>query len=163
GPGDMDEEALKRFLKGTFGDALPEGALDGLDLSALAQQANLPQDPAQLRAAAAQMQNMFAAQGDSPGNWDMAEDIARRTAVGQVAGLGDAGRWLSGGSVVAMRERVGGEVYGVQFGLAIGVLRRGPVVSPRLAVPGGRAGWPALPAAKLEVLIAADWLGPGAT
>jgi hypothetical protein len=29
----MDEEALKRFLKETFGDALPEGALDGLDLS----------------------------------------------------------------------------------------------------------------------------------
>ena len=83
GPGDMDEEALKRFLKETFGDALPEGALDGLDLSALAQQANLPQDPAQLRAAAAQMQSMFAAQGDSPVNWDMAEDIARRTAAGQ--------------------------------------------------------------------------------
>ena len=29
----MDEEALKRFLKETFGDALPEGALDGLDLA----------------------------------------------------------------------------------------------------------------------------------
>src|SRR5699024_6873405 len=83
GPGDMDEEARKRFLKETFGDALPEGALDGLDLSALAQQANLPQDPAQLRAAAAQMQNMFAAQSDSPVTWDMAEDIARRTAAGQ--------------------------------------------------------------------------------
>ena len=84
GPGDMDEEALKRFLKETFGDALPEGALDGLDLSALAQQANLPQDPAQLRAAAAQMQHLFAAQGDSPVNWQMAEDLARRTAAGQV-------------------------------------------------------------------------------
>ena len=35
GPGDMDEEALKRFLKETFGDALPEGALDGLDLAHL--------------------------------------------------------------------------------------------------------------------------------
>ena len=83
GPGGMDEEALKRFLKETFGDALPEGALEGLDLSALAQQANLPQDPAMLRAAAAQMQHMFAAQGDDPVNWQMAEDIARRTAAGQ--------------------------------------------------------------------------------
>src|SRR5690625_7737956 len=80
GPGDMDEEALKRFLKETFGGALPEEALDGLDLSALAEQANLPQDPAQLRAAAAQMQHLFAAQGDNPVNWTMAEDIARRTA-----------------------------------------------------------------------------------
>ena len=83
GPGNMDEEALKRFLKETFGDALPDGALDGVDLSALAQQANLPQDPAQLRAAAAQMQHLFASQGDGPVNWQMAEDLARRTAAGQ--------------------------------------------------------------------------------
>src|SRR5699024_8533508 len=30
-----------------------------------------------------QMQNMFAAQGDNPVNWQMAEDIARRAAAGQ--------------------------------------------------------------------------------
>lgn len=82
GPGGMDEEALKRFLEETFGQALPEGTLDGMDLSALAQQANLPQDPAVLRAAAAQMQQMFT--GGSEGvNWQLAEDVARRTAAGQ--------------------------------------------------------------------------------
>ena len=89
GPGEMDEEGLKRFLREAFGDALPEGALDGLDLSALAEHANLPQDPAQLRAAAAQMQHLFEGQGDSPVNWEMAKDIARRTASGalQIPGM----------------------------------------------------------------------------
>ncbi|WP_246956353.1 zinc-dependent metalloprotease [Brachybacterium sp. Marseille-Q7125] len=82
GPGGMDEEALKRFLEETFGQALPEGALDGMDLSALAQQANLPQDPAVLRAAAAQMQQMFTG-GNEGVNWQLAEDVARRTAAGQ--------------------------------------------------------------------------------
>ena len=84
GSGDMDEEALKRLLKETFGDALPEGALDGLDLGAIAAQANLPQDPAQLRAAAAQMQQMFMGSGEGPVNWTMAEDLARRAAVGSL-------------------------------------------------------------------------------
>lgn len=83
GPGGMDEEALKRFLQEAFGGAIPEEALEGLDLSALAQQANLPQDPAQLRAAAAQMQHMFSGQGEGSVNWTLAEDVARRTAAGQ--------------------------------------------------------------------------------
>lgn len=253
GPGDMDEEALKRFLKETFGDALPEGALDGLDLSALAQQANLPQDPAQLRAAAAQMQSMFAAQGDSPVNWDMAEDIARRTAAGQtgipgmpeptgtpgdpgpsdssvselrqaaqvarlwldpvisidvpstelgvysrgtwlhrtlphwkpivepvakyMAGaigeaiaaqlgemgdLGGAGVGMPGGDPAAMMERIGGTMFGVQFGHAIGALAREAAGTTDLGLPLGRDGEPALVASNVEDLIAAHSLDPGA-
>ena len=251
GPGDMDEEALKRFLKETFGDALPEGALDGLDLSALAQQANLPQDPAQLRAAAAQMQNMFAAQGDNPVNWQMAEDIARRAAAGQegipgapepsgtpgdpspsdeaAAELRQAaqvarlwldpvlaidvpstdlavysrGTWLHrtlprwkpivepvakymagaigeaisaqlgqmgelgdmpipGGDPAAMMERVGGTMFGVQFGHAIGSLAREAAGTTDLGLPLGRDGEPALVAANVEDLISAHSLDPGA-
>ncbi|AXK44697.1 zinc-dependent metalloprotease [Brachybacterium saurashtrense] len=252
GPGDMDEEALKRFLKETFGDALPEGALDGLDLSALAQQANLPQDPAQLRAAAAQMQHMFAAQGDSPVNWQMAEDIARRTAAGQtgipgapdpagtpgdpsptesdVASLRQAaqvarlwldpvlsfdvpstelavysrGTWLlrtlphwkpivepvakymagaigeaiaaqmgqmgalggempvPGGDPAAMMERLGGTMFGVQFGHAIGSLAREAAGTTDLGLPLGRDGEPALVHSNVEDLIAAHSLDPGA-
>lgn len=253
GPGDMDEEALKRFLKETFGDALPEGALDGLDLSALAQQANLPQDPAQLRAAAAQMQSMFAAQGDSPVNWDMAEDIARRTAagqtgipgmpdpsgtpgdpgpteartaelrqaaqvarlwldpvisfdvpstelgvysrgtwlhrtlprwkpivepvakymagaigeaiaaqLGQMGDLGQAGMPLPGGDPAAMMERIGGTMFGVQFGHAIGSLAREAAGTTDLSLPLGRDGEPALVAANVEDLISAHSLDPGA-
>jgi len=253
GPGDMDEEALKRFLKETFGDALPEGALDGLDLSALAQQANLPQDPAQLRAAAAQMQHMFAAQGDSPVNWQMAEDIARRTAAGQagipgtpapsgtpgdpaptdsataelrqaaqvarlwldpvlsidvpstelavysrgtwlhrtlprwkpivepvakyMAGaigeaiaaqlgqmgeFGAAGMPMPGGDPAAMMERIGGTMFGVQFGHAIGSLAREAAGTTDLGLPLGRDGEPALVAANVEDLISAHSLDPGA-
>jgi putative hydrolase len=253
GPGDMDEEALKRFLKETFGDALPEGALDGLDLSALAQQANLPQDPAQLRAAAAQMQHLFAAQGDSPVNWQMAEDLARRTAAGQVtlpgadapsgtpgdpspsaeqvaelrqaaqvarlwldpvlaidvpsaelqvygrgtwlartlphwkpivepvakymAGaigeaisaqlgqmgdLGAAGMPMPGGDPAGMMERIGGTMFGVQFGHAIGALAREVSGTTDLGLPLGREGEPALIAANVEDLISAHSLDPAA-
>jgi putative hydrolase len=253
GPGDMDEEALKRFLKETFGDALPEGALDGLDLSALAQQANLPQDPAQLRAAAAQMQHMFAAQGDSPVNWQMAEDIARRTAagqagipgtpdpagtpgdpaptdsaiaelrqasqvarlwldpvlaidvpstelgvygrgtwlhrtlprwkpivepvakymagaigeaiaaqLGQMGDMGAAGMPMPGGDPAAMMERIGGTMFGVQFGHAIGSLAREVSGTTDLGLPLGRDGEPALVAANVADLIAAHSLDPGA-
>lgn len=258
GPGDMDEEALKRFLKETFGDALPEGALDGLDLSALAQQAKLPQDPAQLRAAAAQMQHLFAAQGDSPVNWQMAEDLARRTAAGQVTLPGvetpsgtpgdpspsaeqvaelrqaaqvarlwldpvlaidvptaelqvySRGTWLArtlprwkpivepvakymagaigeaisaqmgqmgdlgamgaagmqmpgGGDPAGMMERIGGTMFGVQFGHAIGALAREISGTTDLGLPLGRDGEPALVAANVEDLISAHSLDPAAT
>ncbi|MGP9537603.1 zinc-dependent metalloprotease [Brachybacterium sp. AOP43-C2-M15] len=253
GPGDMDEEALKRFLKETFGDALPDGALDGLDLSALAQQAHLPQDPAQLRAAAAQMQSMFAAQGDSPVNWQMAEDIARRAAagqagipgmpdpagtpgdpsptesdaaelrqaaqvarlwldpvlaidvpsteigvygrgtwlhrtlphwkpivepvakymagaigeaiasqLGQMGDMGAAGMPFPGGDPAAMMERIGGTMFGVQFGHAIGSLAREAAGTTDLGLPLGRDGEPALVAANVEDLISAHSLDPGA-
>ncbi len=254
GPGDMDEEALKRFLKETFGDALPEGALDGLDLSALAQQANLPQDPAQLRAAAAQMQHLFAAQGDSPVNWQMAEDLARRTAagqatlpgveapsgtpgdpspsaeqtaelrqaaqvarlwldpvlaidvpsaelqvygrgtwlartlprwkpivepvakymagaigeaisaqMGQMGDLGAAGMQMPGGGDPAgMMERIGGTMFGVQFGHAIGALAREVSGTTDLGLPLGREGEPALVAANIEDLVSAHSLDPAA-
>ncbi|MFC7373803.1 zinc-dependent metalloprotease [Brachybacterium sp. GCM10030268] len=255
GPGDMDEEALKRFLKETFGDALPEGALDGLDLSALAEQAQLPQDPAQLRAAAAQMQHLFAAQGDNPVNWDMAEDIARRTAAGmagipgtpepagtpgdpnpsesqiedlrqaaqvarlwldpviaidvpahelgvfsrgtwlhrtlphwktivepvakymagaigeaiasrmgqdgELGGLGEAGMPMPG-DPAAMMERIGGTMFGVQFGHAIGSLAREVSGTTDLSLPLGREGEPALVANNVEDLITAHGLDAGA-
>ncbi|MCS6712460.1 zinc-dependent metalloprotease [Brachybacterium sp. EF45031] len=66
-----------------MGGQLPPGALDGMDLSELARQANLPSDPNQLRAAAAQMQHLFSgAGGEGPVNWTLGEDLARRTAVG---------------------------------------------------------------------------------
>ena len=252
GPGGMDEEALKRFLKETFGDALPEGALEGLDLSALAQQANLPQDPAMLRAAAAQMQHMFAAQGDDPVNWQMAEDIARRTAAGQAGipggeapagtpgdptpsessiselrqaaqvarlwldpviaidvpatelGVYSRGTWLHrtlprwkpivepvakymsgaigeaiaaqmgqmgdlgagmqmpGGDPAAMMERMGGTMFGVQFGHAIGSLAREASGTTDLGLPLGRDAEPALVAANVDDLISAHSLDPGA-
>ena len=242
GPGDMDEEALKRFLKEAFGGAIPEEALDGLDLSALAEQANLPQDPAQLRAAAAQMQHLFDAQGDNPVNWTMAEDIARRTAEGstQIPGMpepsgtpGDPaptpaqiddlrqaaqvaalwldpvlaidvpsaqlgvlsrGTWLyrtlprwkstvepvskymagaigeaiasqmqdmpmeMPGDPAAMMERMGGTMFGVQFGHAIGSLAREVAGTTDLSLPLGREGEPAMVASNVEDLIAAHSL-----
>ena len=249
-PEGMDEEALKRFLQETFGDALPEGALDGMDLSALAQQANLPQDPAQLRAAAAQMQHLFAAQGDSPVNWQMAEDIARRTAAGQTQipggpapagtpgdpspdaalteelrraaqvarlwldpvlaidvpsaelGVYSRGTWLHrtlprwkpivepvakymagaigeaiaaqmgdmgaaglptpGGDPATMMERIGGTMFGVQFGHAIGSLAREVAGTTDIGLPLGRDGEPALVAANVEDLISDHSLDPGA-
>lgn len=245
-PGGGDEEALRRFLEETFGGALPDGALDGVDLSALAQQANLPTDPAALKAAAAQMQHLFAAQGDGPVNWTLANDLARRTAEGAVAipgmpapsgtpgdpnptpeqsralkdAAGIAALWLADvvdldvprgdlevwsrgtwlhrtlprwqatvepvakymasaigdalsaqlaasplelpGDPAAMMERMGGTMFGVQFGHAIGSLAREVSGTTDLSLPLGPEGRPALVAANVEDLIASHGLDPAA-
>jgi putative hydrolase len=66
-----------------------EGGLPGLtdpqgrplDLSALAAGAGLPADPAALGQMFSRMQAMFAGSGDEPVNWELAEDLARQTAV----------------------------------------------------------------------------------
>lgn len=83
GAGD-DEQNLRKFLEEVFGGRLPEGALDGVDLAALARQANLPQNPDQPRAAAQQMQDMFDSAGEGAVNWKLGHDLARQTASGQV-------------------------------------------------------------------------------
>ncbi|MCL6421980.1 zinc-dependent metalloprotease [Brachybacterium sp. JHP9] len=236
--GGGDEEALRRFLEETFGGALPPEALEGVDLSELAKHANLPTDPAMLKAAAAQMQHMFAAQDDGPVNWTLAQDLARRTAQGavqipgapapegtpgdpnpseqQVRELRDAaniaalwladaidldlpaqdlevwsrGTWLHRtlprwqstvepvakymasaigdaigaqlrqadmalpGDPAAMMERMGGTMFGVQFGHAIGSLAREVTGTTDLSLPLGPEGRPALVAANVQDLIA---------
>lgn len=246
GSGSPEEEALRRFLKETFGDSLPAEALEGLDLSELAKQANLPQDPTMLRAAAAQMQNLFSGAGEGPVNWTIAQDVARQTAAGtarfpgapepdgtpgdpapapeQVAQLQEAaqvarlwldpvismdipstqlqvvsrGTWLHRtlprwqstvepvaqymagaigdaigaqlrespvtvpGDPAAMMERVGGTLFGVQFGHAIGSLARESVGTTDLGLPLGRPGEPTLVAANVADLIADHGLDPAA-
>ncbi len=79
-----DEENLRKFLEEVFQGQLPPGALDGMDLGELAQQAGLPSDPAMLRMAALQMQSLFAAGGDGPVNWKIGHDLARQVASGTV-------------------------------------------------------------------------------
>lgn len=245
-PGSPEEENLRRFLREAFGDALPEEALAGMDLSELAKQAQLPDDPSQLRAAAAQMQHLFSAGGEGPVNWTLARDIARQTATGtaQVPGLpapsgspGDPnptqqqivqlreaahvaalwlepvlaidlpsqdlavfsrGTWLARtlerwqstvepvakymataigeaiaaqmqhapmplpGDPAAMMEKVGGTMFGMQFGVAIGSLARESFGTTDLSLPLGRPGEPALVAANVEDLISEHGLEPSA-
>jgi putative hydrolase len=264
GPEGADGDALRRFLEQTFGSALPPEALEGLDLEALAQQVNLPQDPSMLQAAAAQMQQLFAQQGDGPVNWTLARDLARRTASGAPAVPGMPGapglpgmhgmpgapsededsdttpgdpepspadrrdlieaanvaslwlaesvdfdmpahslevwtrgtwvqktldRWQSitepvagymagaigdaikaqmqempaadagmFGDPGAMMERMGGTLFGIQFGQAIGTLAREVSGTTDLSLPLGPAGQPALVAANVEDLAAANGL-----
>ncbi|PWH06842.1 hypothetical protein DEO23_08010 [Brachybacterium endophyticum] len=232
-----DDDALRRFLEEALGGAIPEGALDGVDLSELAKQANLPSDPAMLQAAAAQMQHVFNAQGEGPVNWTLAQDLARRTAQGsvqvpgapapagtpgdpapteeQVKELDEAaniaalwladsftfdlparplevwsrGTWLhrtqdSWQSIVEpvakymagaigeamssqienspiempgdpgqMMERMGGTMFGVQFGHAIGSLAREMFGTTDLSLPLGPEGRPALVAANVADLV----------
>lgn len=243
---DPQEEALRRLLEEAFGGALPPGALDGMDLGALARQANLPTDPAQLRAAAAQMQHLFDAQGEGPVNWKLAGDLARQTAVGaqrlpglpepagspgdpaptaqqtrelreaaQIASLwlGEAmdfdvpaqtldvwgrGTWVhrtlprwqstvepvakymagaigdaitaqmqgSGmalpGDPAQMMERMGGTLFGIQFGQAIGSLAREVAGTTDLSLPLGPDGTPALVAANVEDFLREQSLDPSA-
>ncbi|MDO5663475.1 MAG: zinc-dependent metalloprotease, partial [Brachybacterium sp.] len=234
-----DEENLRRFLEEVFGGQLPPEALQGIDLSELAQQANLPSDPNQLKAAAAQMQHMFDAGGDGPVNWTLAQDLARRLAAGQTplpgaeqatGSPGDpnpsaqqistlqeaahvAALWLapttqldvpaatlevwSRGTWVhktqprwqrtaepvakymagaigdalaaqieqapvampgmdprAMMEKMGGTMFGVQFGQAIGSLAREVLGATDLSLPLGPDGVPAVVGANVEDLIA---------
>lgn len=82
--GSSDEDNLRRFLEEIFQGQLPPGALDGMDLSELAQSTGLPSDPAMLRMAAMQMQSLFAAGGDGPVNWKIGHDLARQVASGTV-------------------------------------------------------------------------------
>lgn len=236
-PSDPDEENLRRFLEEVFGGQLPPEALEGMDLSALAAQANLPTDPNQLRAAAAQMQHMFDTDGEGPVNWTLGEDLARKTAAGaanlpgapeptgspgdptpgeadvralreaaHVAGLWldpvigfdmpsrplevwsrgtwvhrTLPRWRSAVEPVAkymagaigdalaaqleespmpipgdprqMMERMGGTMFGVQFGHAIGTLAREVCGATDLSLPLGPDGTPALVASNVEDLL----------
>jgi putative hydrolase len=244
--GDGDADALRRFLEEAFGGAIPDEALDGLDLSELAKQANLPSDPSMLRAAAAQMQNMLNAQGEGPVNWTLAEDLARRTAQGQVqvpgagpvhGSPGDPDpsdeqrkqtqeaaqiaslwladvidvdvpshqtevwsrgtwlvktlpRWRSAVEPVArymasaigdalsaqleqapmqmpgdpgqMMEKMGGTLFGIQFGHAIGSLARESFGSTDLSLPLGPEGRPALVPANVDDLVSSHELDPAA-
>ncbi|MFC0675740.1 zinc-dependent metalloprotease [Brachybacterium hainanense] len=243
---DPQEEALRRLLEEAFGGALPPEALEGMDLGELARQANLPTDPNQLRAAAAQMQHLFAQGGDGPVNWKLAGDLARQTAMGvqrlpgqeapagspgdptpspeQVRALREASqiaslwlgavmdfdvpaqeldvwgratwvhrtlpRWQStvepvakymagaiGDAITAqmqgsgmalpgdpaqMMERMGGTLFGIQFGQAIGSLAREVAGGSDLSLPLGPEGRPALVAANVEDFIAAQSLDPAA-
>lgn len=246
-PDNSDEQNLRRFLEEVFGGQLPPEALDGVDLSELARQANLPTDPNQLRAAAAQMQHLFDAGGEGPVNWKLGHDLARQTASGavqipgapavagspgdpsptpqQIQDLREAGniaalwldphvavdmpaaaldvwsrgtwvhrtlpRWqsitepvatymsgaigdalaaqmqqlpmeLPGGDPRTMMERMGGTMFGVQFGHAIGSLAREESGTTDLSLPLGPDGAPALVAANVEDLIRDNELDPSA-
>lgn len=246
GSGSPEEENLRQFLREAFGGALPEEALEGMDLSQLAQQANLPQDPAQLRAAAMQMQHLFSRSGDGPVNWKLAQDVARQTAVSSTAvpglpepsgtsgdpgptdaqvkalreaegvarlwldpvlsidlpatelGVYSRGTWLARtlprwqsivepvaqymagaigeaiaaqmqsapmpipGDPAAMMERVGGTMFGVQFGYAIGALAREVCGTTDLSLPLGREGEAAVVALNIDDLVREHSLDPAA-
>lgn len=246
---DPSEENLRRFLEEVMGGQLPPDALAGVDLSALAKQANIPSDPTQLRAAAQQMQHMFESAGEGPVNWKLGQDLARRTASGEVRipgapdVVGSAGdpsptpeqiralteaaqiaslwldpqmaidvpshglevwsrgtwvhrtlpRWQSTVEPVAtymsgaigdalaaqmeqmpeaarmpmgdprqMMQRLGGTMFGVQFGHAIGSLAREEMGTTDMSLPLGPAGTPALVAVNVADLIADNELDPSA-
>src|SRR5699024_3414311 len=82
--------------------------------------------------------------------------------LGQMGDLGEAGMPLPGGDPAAMMERIGGTMFGVQFGHAIGSLAREAAGTTDLSLPLGRGGEPALVAANVEALLPAHSLDPGA-
>src|SRR5699024_7076893 len=66
------------------------------------------------------------------------------------------------GDPAGMMERIGGTLFGVQFGHAIGTLARDVAGTTDLSLPLGREGEPALVASNVEDLIAANGLDPSA-
>lgn len=105
GHGDRNEENLRKLLEELMGGPIPPEALQGLDLSQLAQQMQLPDDPAHLRAAAEQMKAMFGGMGmgplgfgasganaatpQGPVNWKLATQLAKQVMDGsaQIPGM----------------------------------------------------------------------------
>src|SRR5690625_6034151 len=69
---------------------------------------------------------------------------------------------MPGGDPGAMMERIGGTMFGVQFGHAIGSLAREMAGTTDLSMPLGREGEPAMVAANVEDLIAGHSLDPDA-
>lgn len=87
---DADEMLAELAERGIGGLSGPDGA--PLDLAALAAAAGLPDDPAALSQALAQVQRMLAG-STGPVNWDLAHDLARQTAVaGGDPSVGEAQR-----------------------------------------------------------------------
>src|SRR5699024_8107911 len=78
-----------------------------------------------------------------------------------LAGRADAME-MPGGDPGAMMERIGGTMFGVQFGHAIGSLAREMAGTTDLSLPLGREGEPAMVAANVEDLIAGHSLDPDA-
>jgi putative hydrolase len=87
-------EALLRQMLGADADAVlreiaERGGLPGMtdaqgnpvDLGRMAAAAGLPDDPAALGQVFGRVQRMFAAAGDEPVNWEIANDLARQAAV----------------------------------------------------------------------------------
>ena len=84
--------------------------------------------------------------------------------MGDLGAMGAAGMQMPGGGDPAgMMERIGGTMFGVQFGHAIGALAREISGTTDLGLPLGRDGEPALVAANVEDLISAHSLDPAAT
>lgn len=82
GEGRRSWEMLLRQMLGEEGarEALEALEASGFDPDELARSAGLPQDAASLHAMAAQFQQMLATSGPDGVNWELARDLARRTA-----------------------------------------------------------------------------------
>jgi putative hydrolase len=82
--------------------------------------------------------------------------------LGDAAGAVPGMQLPGGGDPAGMMERIGGTMFGVQFGHAIGALAREVSGTTDLGLPLGREGEPALIAANVEDLISAHSLDPAA-
>lgn len=83
-PGDRD--SWRALLRSILGEEAADEAMraleaGGFDPAALAQAAGLPQDPGAMAGMLAHLQRLLASPGTGPVNWDLAQDIARRTAL----------------------------------------------------------------------------------
>jgi putative hydrolase len=77
-----DDDTPKDPLSEMLANLMGGQGMEGFDPAELAKAAGLPSDPEALKQIFAQVQSMMSADSDSPVNWDLAHDNARRAAAG---------------------------------------------------------------------------------
>ena len=81
-PANNDDDTPKDPLQEMLANLLGGQGMEGFDPAELAKAAGLPSDPAALAQMFAQVQSMMSGSSDTPVNWDMARDAARKAAAG---------------------------------------------------------------------------------
>ncbi|MGO2540883.1 MAG: zinc-dependent metalloprotease [Specibacter sp.] len=81
-PANNDDETPKDPLQEMLAKLLGEQGMEGFDPAELAKAAGLPSDPNVLAQMFSQVQNMMSGSSDTPVNWDLARDAARKAAAG---------------------------------------------------------------------------------
>ena len=81
-PANNDDDTPKDPLQEMLANLMGGKGMEGFDPAELAKAAGLPSDPNALAQMFSQVQAMMSGSSDTPVNWDLARDAARKAAAG---------------------------------------------------------------------------------